>query len=116
MVKCINFFDLQVTPLLNGLITQTIVKWSDDTKDLSKGAILNICFEGELFSNYKLQIKNIKRTGIAQLSNQDIIKNGFLYKPHFISFYQGKGISKEDTILKIDFVLVEGVNEGNTKN
>lgn len=109
-MKCINFYDLQVTPLLHKLITQTIVKYDDSTRDLHKGDVLPITFEDELFKNYKVKVENVKRTGINKLSNADIIKNGFLYKPHFLKFYESKGISEGDTILKIDFVLLEEAN------
>lgn len=109
-MRCINFYDLQVTPLLHKLITQTIVKYDDNTKDFHKGEIVPITFEDELFKNYKVKIEKVKRTGINKLSNSDIVKNGFLYKPHFLKFYEDKGISEEDTILQIDFVLLEEEN------
>ena len=107
VMDCLNFQALQVKLVLQKMITQTIIKYEDNTRTLKQGDIIGICFENEKFKNYKAKIKKVKRTGLNKIKNEDIFKNGFLYKPHFLQFCKEKGIGEEDTILLVDFELVE---------
>lgn len=111
MIKCINFKDLQVKLLLNGLITQTVLHYNDDTAELKKGQVVPVCFENELYKDKALLIMRVKRTGICKLTNADCYDNGFLYKPHFLQFLQDKGFTREETILAVDFRLIDNEME-----
>ena len=107
MINAIDFKAEQVKLLLTGLISQTVLGYDDDTMKLQSGMVIPISFEGELFRNYLLKIKDIRITSIRKLSNKDIFLNGFLYKPHFVNYMKLRGFNPDDTILRINFELIK---------
>ena len=108
-MKSINFSALQTKLVLNKLVTQTILKYDEDTSEISKGDVYPISFENIIFKNYNVKIENVSVTSIMKLTNEDMFNNGFLYKPFFIDFVKSKGISESDIVLKVDFSLEENI-------
>ena len=95
-------------PLLNNLITQTILPFNDITMNINEGDILGISFDNELLIDYSLLITNVSITSLKRISNKDISKNGFLYRPAFLDFMKNfRNVNSEDSVVKLDFELVE---------
>ena len=107
MINSIDFKAEQVKLVLTGLISQTILHYDDSTRDLAKGMVLSVSFEGEIFKNYNLRVTGVKRTYIDRLTNKDVFLNGFLYKPHLVKFLHEMGFRADDRILRVDFELIK---------
>ena len=107
---CIDFSEQQTRLVLEGLITQTVLPYNENTKDIKIGDVFNISFAGISFKNYLVRITNVTITDLGKLTSKDIFENGFMYKPFFLKFMQDKSIHETDTILKISFELKEELN------
>ena len=103
----VDFSALQSKLVLEGLITQTVLPFDEESRMLERDDVCEVSFAGLLFKGYSLKVNNVSVTSLAKLSNKDIFDNGFLYKPFFIEFMQGKGIVEDDTVVKVDFELLE---------
>ena len=101
-------FDSTLTrSVIEELITQTVLPFDDDSRDLKKGDVCNISFAGMEFKDYRLLVCNTSVTSLGKLSNQDLFKQGFLYRPFYYDFIKKtKGLAEEDTIVKVDFKVV----------
>ena len=101
-------FDSTLTRLvIEELITQTVLPFDDDSRDLKKGDICNISFAGMEFKDYRLLVCNTSVTSLEKLSNADLFKQGFLYRPFYNDFIKKtKGLAEEDTIVKVDFKVI----------
>ena len=93
--------------VLQGGITQTIIPFNDETMDIRKGDVCDISFARIPFKDYKLLVEGTSVTSIQKLSNQDLSKNGFIYRPFFEKFMMQRGIQCDDTVIKVDFKVVE---------
>ena len=107
MGDTINFDSWQMKPLLFGLITQVVLPFNNDTMNIEEGDVYGICFNSDEFRDYKLVVTNVTFTNLKKLSNKDISKNGFIYKPAFISFMKSFRNIGNDSIVKVDFELME---------
>ncbi len=108
MQNSINFSDLQMKPLLYGLITQTILPFNQITMNIHKGDKFGISFNNTLFRDYSLLITNVKHTSLMKITNKDISKNGFIYRPAFMNFMKKfRNVEETDSIVKLDFELLE---------
>ena len=103
----IDFSHLQTKMVLEGLITQVVLPFNEETQRLQKGHCCNISFEGIQFRNYGITIEKITHTTLDKLGGMDMFHQGFLYKPAFDDFMQKKGFDVDETILKVDFKLRE---------
>ena len=109
MLNIINFDNMQMKPLLYGLINQTILPFNDLTMNISKGDKLGISFNNTLFKDYQLLITNVTHTNLKNVTSKDISENGFIYKPAFLAFLKDfRDIEKNDSIVKLDFELIDG--------
>ena len=107
-LEVIDFNDLQMKPLLYGLINQTILPLNDLTMNINKGDMLGISFNDKLFKDYKLLVTNVSLTNLEKVNGEDISKNGFVYKPSFLDYMRrSRNVGLEDSIVKLDFELVE---------
>lgn len=107
-LNAVDFDDLQMKPLLYNLITQTILPLNESTINISKGDKLDISFNNTLFKDYKLLVTNVSHTSLSRIKNEDISKNGFIYKIAFLTFMkESRNIQEEDSIVKLDFKIVE---------
>ena len=105
MVGLIIDFSAQQTKfVLEGLINQTILPVNEETLQIKKSMKLPISFEGMNFKDYQLQVCDVKITSADKLTNEDIFKNGFLYKPSFLEFLEAKGVGN-GSVVKVDFRL-----------
>lgn len=102
----VDFSALHSKLLLNGLVTQTVLPFNDETEKLRKDCVCPLSFEGMVFNDYSLKVVNVTVTSLNRLSNKDISNNGFLYRPFFMDYMEGKGIGEGDTIIKMDFELI----------
>ena len=103
----IDFSDLQMKPLLYGLISQTILPFDDLTMNINEGDTLGITFNNTQFNDYRLLVTNVSVTSLKRVTSNDISRNGFLYKPAFFNFMQThRCIGADDSIVKLDFELV----------
>ena len=93
--------------VLQGGITQTIIPFNDETRDIKKGDVCEISFARIPFKDYKLLVENTSITSLNKLSNADLSRNGFIYRPFFEKFMQQRGIQCDDTVIKVDFKVVE---------
>ena len=103
----IDFDALFTMLVLKGGISQIVLPFDDDTKELKKGDTCEISFGGMKFKNYTLVVCNVSVTSLKKLSFQDIFHQGFLYKPFFLKYMQEKGFDADDTVVKVDFKLKE---------
>lgn len=104
----IDFSDLQMKPLLYGLISQTILPFDDLTMNINEGDTLGITFNNTQFNDYRLLVTNVSVTSLKRVTSNDISKNGFLYKPAFVNFMKSyRNVDADDSIMKVDFELVE---------
>lgn len=103
----IDFSALETRLVLEGMITQKVLPYNEETRNLKRGDVCNISFNGLQFKDYCLRIVNVTITSLAKLSNQDLFDEGFLYKPFFLDWMREKGFEVDDTIIKADFELVE---------
>lgn len=107
-LEVIDFNDLQMKPLLYGLINQTILPLNDLTMNINKGDMLDISFNDKLFKDYKLLVTNVSLTNLEKVNSEDITRNGFVYKPSFLDYMKkSRNVGLEDSIVKLDFELVE---------
>ena len=107
-MNTIDFDDLQMKPLLYGLINQTILPFNESTMNISEGDILGISFNDVPFKDYQLLVTNVSFTNLGKVKSNDVSRNGFVYKPAFIDFMKEvRNVSLEDSIVKVDFELVE---------
>ncbi len=105
-LKVIDFNDLQMKPLLYGLINQTILPLNDLTMNINKGDMLDISFNDKLFKDYKLLVTNVSLTNLEKVSSEDITRNGFVYKPSFLDYMRrSRNVGLEDSVVKLDFEL-----------
>ena len=108
MLNSINFSAYQMKPLLYGLITQTILPFNDITMNIQEGDILGVSFNNTLLKDYSLLITNVTFTSMKKVNNEDISKNGFLYKPTFLEYIENfRNVKEEGSIVKLDFKLME---------
>lgn len=104
----IDFSDLQMKPLLYGLISQAILPFDDLTMNINEGDVCGITFNNNRFKDYNLLITNVSVTSLKRVTNNDISRNGFVYKPAFINFMKNyRNVDADDSIMKLDFELVE---------
>ena len=112
----IDFDSLQMKPLLYELISQTVLPCNESTMKIEEGDVLDISFNNTSFKDYKLLITNVSFTSLDKLKNNDISKNGFVYRPAFINFMQNfRNVdAAEGSVVKLDFKLLkrERVNFG----
>ena len=101
----VDFSAQQTIFVLEGMITQTILPCNDFTREIKKGDEFMVSFEGMVLSDYLLKVEKVSITGLRKVSNDDVFKNGFLYKPAFFEFMKHKGVFEEDTVVKLDFKL-----------
>ena len=104
---CVEFDELQMKPLLCGLINQIILPLNEVTINIHKGDKLNIKFKDNFFTGYQLFVTSVSLTSLCNVTSEDIDKNGFVYKPSFFSFMMSRNINVNDSIVKLDFKLVE---------
>lgn len=106
-MNTIDFEELQMKPLLYELITQTILPFNESTMNISEGDMLDISFNNVPFKDYKLLVTNVSFTSLGKVKSNDVSKNGFVYRPAFLTFMQDeKGVGLEDSIVKLDFKLM----------
>ena len=107
-MNTVDFDDLQMKPLLYGLINQTILPFNESTMNISEGDMLGISFNDVPFKDYQLLVTNVSFTNLGKVKSNDVSRNGFVYKPAFIDFMKEvRNVSLEDSIVKVDFELVE---------
>lgn len=107
-MNTVDFDDLQMKPLLYGLINQTILPFNESTMNISEGDILGISFNDVPFKDYQLLVTNVSFTNLGKVKSNDVSRNGFVYRPAFIDFMKEvRNVSLEDSIVKVDFELVE---------
>lgn len=106
----VDFSQLQTKLVLEGLITQTVLPFDETSQKLKKNDICHISFEGLLFRNYNLKVSNVSVTSLKRLSNQDLFDEGFLYRPYFFEYMQSKGVNENDTVVKVDFKVIQNEN------
>ena len=99
----IDFSAQQTKFVLEGHINQTILPVTEETLKIKKCDKLPIRFEGMNFKDYQLLVCDVKVTSVDKLTNEDIFKNGFLYKPSFLEFLEAKGV--DGSVVKVDFRL-----------
>lgn len=104
----LSFSHLEANLIIHELITQTVVKY-DDFHRIQKGDVFPLVIEGLECKNFMIYVDNIRITSIGKLSNEDVYKNGYMYRPHFISSMFRKGITANDVVLKIDFRVLKNV-------
>lgn len=108
----VDFSSQQTKFVLEGLITQTVLPFSDFTKDIKEGDRFPVSFDGMILSDYFVLVTGVSIAKLKNTSNDDVFKNGFIYKPAFFKYVQSKGIVLEDTVVKIDFTLEKGEPKG----
>lgn len=107
-MNTVDFDDLQMKPLLYGLINQTILPFNESTMNISEGDMLGISFNDVPFKDYQLLVTNVSFTNLEKVKSNDVSRNGFVYRPAFIDFMKEvRNVSLEDSIVKVDFELVE---------
>lgn len=107
-MNTVDFDDLQMKPLLYGLINQTILPFNESTMNISEGDMLGISFNDVPFKDYQLLVTNVSFTNLGKVKSNDVSRNGFVYKPAFLTFMkEEKGVGLEDSIVKLDFKLME---------
>lgn len=107
-MNTVDFDDLQMKPLLYGLISQVILPFDDLTMNINEGDVCGITFNNNRFRDYNLLITNVSVTSLKRVTNNDISRNGFVFKPAFLNFMQThRSIDADDSIVKLDFELVE---------
>lgn len=107
-MNTVDFDDLQMKPLLYGLINQTILPFNESTMNISEGDMLGISFNDVPFKDYQLLVTNVSFTNLGKVKSNDVSRNGFVYKPAFLTFMKEvRNVSLEDSIVKVDFELVE---------
>ena len=100
-------FDSTLTRMvIEEMITQTVIPFNDETMDLRKGDVCKISFAGLEFKDYHLLVCNVSVTSLEKLTNADLFKQGFLFRPFFEKFMLQRGIKKEDTVIKVDFKVI----------
>ena len=108
MKNCIDFHNLQMKPLLCGLINQTVLPLNESTMSISEGDRFSISFNNTLFKDYSLLVTNVSLTSLDKVKSNDVSKNGFVYRPAFIDFMkESRNVGLNDSIVKLDFELVE---------
>ena len=106
-MNTIDFEELQMKPLLYGLINQTILPLNENTMNINEGDVISISFNDTLFKDYKLLVTNVSFTSLDKVKSNDVSKNCFVYRPAFLTFMQDeKGVGLEDSIVKLDFKLM----------
>lgn len=106
-MSSINFDEIMMKPLLFELITQTIVPFNEQTMNIQEGDKLDISFNNTPFNGYSLLITNVSVSSLNKVSNKDMSKNGFVYRPSFINFMKDyRNIDVDDSIIKLDFRLI----------
>ena len=112
-MNIIDFDKLFTKLVVEGMVTQVAVPFNDDNRNLQKGDICSISFDSIPFKDYLLQVCNVSVTSLGRLSNQDLFDEGFLYRPFFEEFMLERGIGVDDTVLKVDFKVVDRDGESN---
>ena len=104
----IDFDSLQMKPLLYELISQTVLPFNETTMNIKEGDVLDISFNNTSFKDYALLVTNVSFTSLDKLKNNDISKNGFVYRPAFINFMQSfrNVAADDDSVVKLDFKLL----------
>lgn len=106
----LSFNAMQTRLVLEGLITQIIIPFNEELNNISAGDVCGISFGGIFFKNYQAEIIKKSVTSLQRVTSEDMFKNGFLYKPFFFDFMRDEyGVNNEDTVVKLDFKLIEGV-------
>ena len=105
-MKSIDFNKHQTRLVLEGLITQVVLP-HDPTQNIEIGDTYPIRFGGLEFTDSYIEIINVKRTTVKQLSHIDAFKNGYSFKPFFLEYLKEQGLGEDDAILKVDFRLLE---------
>lgn len=107
-MNVIDFDDLQMKPLLHGLINQTILPFNESTMNISEGDMLGISFNDVPFKDYQLLVTNVSFTNLGKVKSNDVSRNGFIYRPAFLTFMKEvRNVVEEDSIVKLDFELME---------
>ena len=107
-MNTVDFDDLQMKPLLYGLINQTILPFNESTMNISEGDMLGISFNDVPFKDYQLLVTNVSFTNLGKVKSNDVSRNGFVYKPSFLDYMRrSRNVGLEDSIVKLDFELVE---------
>lgn len=106
-VRLFDFCKEQSKFVNEGRITQTCLKLDDVTMHIRKGEIYDIFFDNIRLSDKFLMVEKVRKTNLYRLSSRDIQKNGFEYRPFFIEHYARKGISEDDSVVAVDFSLID---------
>jgi hypothetical protein len=76
--------------------------------NISEGDVFGISFNNDILRDYSLIVTNVTFTNLKKLSSKDISKNGFIYKPAFMTYLENhRNVKEGDSIVKIDFKLIE---------
>ncbi len=104
----IDFEGVQMKPLLYGLICQTLLPFNNATMGIKEGDRFEISFNNDVLKGYVLLVTNVSITSLGRVTNKDISRNGFVYKPAFLNFMKkSKNLEEDSSIVKLDFKLVE---------
>ena len=102
----IQFNKHQTRLVLEGLVTQVVLPY-DPTQNIEIGDKFSIGFGGLEFVDSFIEIVNVKKTTVKQLTHIDAFKNGYGFKPFFIEHLKERGLGEDDVVLKVDFRLIE---------
>lgn len=111
MLNIINFSEYQMKPLLFNLITQTILPFNELTMNISEGDRFGVGFNNTQLKDYSLIVTKVTFTNMKKITNEDIFKNGFLYKPSFLNYMKNfRNVENDSSIVKLDFKLIGGID------
>lgn len=103
----LQFESMQNKLVLEGLITQIVLPFDEQTQRLVQGQYCKIMFEDLILKGHCAFIEKVSMVKLKNLTVDDIFKCGFLYKQFFYDFMHKKGLGLQDTVVKIDFKLIK---------